>query len=203
VSDPPLVSAIGPAVPEPGDKVQVLVLTGTRLEPELTIELTDPTDQTQSYMGDQIVHRSPTEVHASVMLPVEGRYALTAINRNGERSEPFPFEVKTPPRPAPPVITEIRPPDPRPSPEAQRLTVRGRGFEQRLRVTVTDPAGVELTDVTTRNVMPDAFDLMVRLSTPGDYLVVVTNPSGGVSNAHVLTVQTPTSLGWRPGGRCP
>jgi hypothetical protein len=201
--EPPVISGLSPAIPEPKATVQVLTIAGTGFETGISIEVTDPAGQKQAYSGDQVARPSRTELHASVILPVEGDYSLTATNPDGGTSDPFPLTVKADPKPEPPVITQIRPPDPRPSPEQQTLTVEGRRFETGLRAIVTDPAGVEVTDVNVRNVTPESFELVLRLAMPGDYLVVVSNPAGGVSNTYVLTAHGRTRDGWHSGGRTP
>jgi len=74
-------------------------------------------------------------------------------------------------------------------PEPQDLTVQGRLFEPNLWVIVTDPLGVEVVDVVVRDIKPTSFVLRIKLETKGTYEMVLTNPSGGLSNRVTFNVK--------------
>lgn len=185
----PVISQVLPAVPSPDDEPQTLSLRGSDFLPGLEIEVMNPSGSTEVFSGDRVVRHDATRVDVTLLIPAEGRYAFIVRNRDGGVSQPFNVAVKATKEPAAPVITQVTPANLRPHPEPQTLRVEGRRFETGLRAIVTDPVGTEIGDVQVRNLTPTAFELILRLSEPGDYSLSVSNPSGGVSNVYQLAVQ--------------
>jgi hypothetical protein len=186
----PVITQVLPAVPSPGDEPQTLSLHGSDFLPGLELEVMNPSGATEVYSGDRVVRHDATRVDVTLLIPAEGRYSFVVRNRDGGVSQPFNVAVKATKEPAAPVISQVTPANIRPHPEPQTLRVEGRRFETGLRAIVTDPVGTEIGDVQVRNLTPTAFELILRLTEPGDYGLSVSNPSGTVSNVYQLTVQT-------------
>lgn len=187
----PEITRVEPATPAPGADPQQLAIQGADFMPGLTLEVTTPGGQTMTYAGGDI--QSPKAASFSVMipLPTEGRYGLVVRNTDGGVSEPYTLTVAAgePKDPKAPAITAVTPSDPVHGPAPQVLRVAGEGFERGLRAIVTDPMGQELVDVTLGEITPTAFDLTTLLERAGDYEIVVSNPSGTVSNVWTLSVR--------------
>jgi len=90
-----------------------------------------------------------------------------------------------------PVIREVSPATPEPSPTPQRLAIHGRDFQERLQLTITTPEGgtVVLKEQAIQGRTDTLFQVVTALITPGQYSLVVTNPDGGISEAFPLAVR--------------
>jgi hypothetical protein len=110
-------------------------------------------------------------------------------NPDGGVSAPFMIEARAVAKPPTPVIQRVLPEELTKHPEPQTLTVEGQNFGPGLRVTVTDPLGVEVVDPVVRDATNSSFKLSVKLENAGPYNLVVSNSTGAVSNVAVFTVK--------------
>jgi hypothetical protein len=158
--------------------------------PDLTLYVTSPDGAATHYSGAAIQARTEMTFQAALVFPTPGRYQLVVTNTDGGTSPPFTVEARaTQAKVEGPVISSITPAEPAKLPEAQALRVDGQRFEAGLRAIVTDPVGTEIPEVEVSKITAGSFELRVRLAQAGTYEVVVSNPSGAVSNVFQLTVR--------------
>lgn len=189
-SSTPVVTHVAPATPAVSARAQVLSIHGKEFMAGLTLAVTTPEGQTDTFTGSAIQARTETSFQVSLMFATPGRYQFVVTNTDGGTSEPFALEVaarKT--SPAAPVIERVTPSEPTAHPEPQLLRVDGQRFESGLRAIVTDETGAELPEVSVTKVTPRSFELRVRLDKAARYELVVNNPSGAVSNVVTITVR--------------
>ena len=185
----PIINNVDPAAPAPNTKAQVLTIAGQDFMPGLTLTLSEPAGNKTVIQGKAIVNQTPTSFQATVTLLNEGTYSLVVTNTDGGISPPFALGVKKQPPPQGPSIEKITPAEPTKRQDAQPLLVEGQRFSAGLRAIVTDPMGADVTDVQVAKVTPNQFELNVRLEHSGEYTLVVTNPSGAVSNTRRFLVR--------------
>ena len=99
------------------------------------------------------------------------------------------LKIDQPTRADAPAIERIEPPEPTRQAEIQMLRVIGQRFANGLQAVLTDPTGADVTDVQVTKVTQTSFELSARLDKAGDYSLVVTNPSGAVSNVARIPVR--------------
>jgi hypothetical protein len=152
------------------------------------VRTTSPSGAVAQYPDSSITYQRPTSFQAMVTLAVAGTYRIVVTNPDGKASAPFNLTVKSP---APtPSISGVEPQEPTKSMNPQTLTVLGTQFMPGLSAMVTDPAGTVMTinGSAVGQVSPTSVQITVTLELAGDYALVVTNPSGAVSNSFSFKV---------------
>ena len=185
----PVIASVVPRSPEPSKTAQMMTVQGRGFEKGLELQVKTPEGTSAVYRDDAIMALDDASFRVSVMLLTRGRYTLVATNRDGGSSDAFTLDVRDVPKPPLPAIDVILPDQIVARPEQQDLTVQGRLFEPNLWVIVTDPLGVEVVDAVVRDIRPTGFVLRIKLELKGTYEMVITNPSGGVSNHATFTVK--------------
>jgi hypothetical protein len=185
----PIIMSVAPASPTPAKDPQMLRISGQDFQPRLKLIVTTPGGGTMELKDDAIQQQQQTSFQVAVLLAMAGKYSLVVTNPDGGMSAPFVMEAKAVTKPPTPVIQRILPDALTKSPEPQNLTVEGSNFGPGVRVTITDPLGVEVLDPVVREVSANAFKLSVKLETAGPYNMVVSNSTGAVSNVAVITVK--------------
>ena len=184
----PRIDSVAPPAPARSPNPQTITVVGEDFLAGLRLDVTTPSGEHQAVQGDAIGARRPTSFQASLVFNAIGRYELVVTNTDGGKSPPFVVEVRAP-APDAPVISRVTPAEVVKRPEAQALQVEGSRFATGLRAIVTDPAGADVTDAVVSKLTPNSFELMVRLDQTGDYSLMVSNPSGAVSNVFRIVVR--------------
>jgi hypothetical protein len=186
----PIINNVDPATPAPNPKAaQVLTITGQDFMAGLTLTVSEPAGNKMVIQGKAITNQTAQSFQAAVTLTQEGTYSLVVTNTDGGISPPFAVPVKPRQPPQGPAIEKITPAEPTKRQDAQPLLVEGQRFSAGLRAIVTDPMGADVTELQVGKVTPNSFELTVRLEHSGEYTLVVTNPSGAVSNTRRILVR--------------
>jgi hypothetical protein len=185
----PVIMNVVPAAPAPARDPQILRITGQDFQPRLKLIITTPGGGTIELKDDAIQQARESSFQVSALLATAGKYALVVTNPDGGVSAPFVLEARAVVKPPTPVIQRVLPENITKNAEVQDLTVEGQNFGAGLRVTVTDPLGVEVLDPVVRDATTSSFKLSVKLENAGPYNLVVSNASGAVSNVAVFTVK--------------
>jgi hypothetical protein len=181
--------SVTPASPSPAKDPQVLRIGGQDFQPKLKLMVTTPGGGTMELKDDAIQQQQAGSFQVAIVIANPGKYSLVVTNPDGGISAPFVLEARAVAKPPTPVIQRILPETISKNPEAQTLTVEGQNFGPGVKVTVTDPLGVEVLDPVVREVTTSSFKLSVKLETAGPYNLVVSNSTGAVSNVAVVTVR--------------
>jgi len=189
VSSTPVVLSVTPAMPAPAKDPQTLRITGQDFQPRLKVILTTPGGGTIEFKDDAIQQQRESSFQVSALLAAAGKYSLVVTNPDGGTSAPFVLEARAVVKPTAPIIQRILPENIAKRPEPQELTIEGQNFGPGLRVTVTDPMGIEVSDPVVRDVNANSFKLSVKLEMAGPYNLVVSTSNGAVSNVGVFTVK--------------
>jgi hypothetical protein len=186
---PPRISDIAPADPGRSDRPRIVTINGANFLEGLTLEITTPSSSKQRFEGADIRDRKETSFQVSVLLSASGTYNFVVTNVDGQSSEPFPLSVQAAP-PTAPSVSRVSPSSVHRDQRAQPLRVDGARFEKGLTVTVTAPDGetTTLTGDAIKDLTTTSFSVSLVLSIEGQYSLAVTNPSGGTSNAVMVTV---------------
>ena len=183
----PKINGVQPEKLTASAKPQQITVSGQDFREGLTLVVTTPGGQPKNFSGADIVGRGPASFRVSIAFDAVGPYELVVLNTDGGKSSPFRIDVKA--GAVAPVIDRIQPPEIARSQEAQLLTLRGAGFEPGLRLSVTDPTGsVSVKDAFDR-LEPTIAVVRLVFEVSGTYSLMVTNPSGGQSNAISLTIR--------------
>jgi hypothetical protein len=185
----PIINNVDPSAPAPSTKAQVLTIAGQDFMPGLTLTVSEPAGNKTVIQGKAITGQTPTSFQAAVMLSQEGTYSLVVTNTDGGISPPFAVGVKGRAAAQGPSIEKITPAEPTKRQDAQPLLVEGQRFSAGLRAVLTDPMGADVTEVQIGKVTPNSFELTAKLEHSGEYTLVVTNPSGAVSNTRRFLVR--------------
>ena len=185
----PVILSVTPASPSPAKDPQVLRIGGQDFQPKLKLMVTTPGGGTMELKDDAIQQQQSGSFQVAIVIANPGKYSLVVTNPDGGISAPFVLEARAVAKPPTPVIQRILPETISKNPEAQTLTVEGQNFGPGVKVTVTDPLGVEVLDPVVREVTTSSFKLSVKLETAGPYNLVVSNSTGAVSNVAVVTVR--------------
>jgi hypothetical protein len=179
--DPEIV-AVAPNPAAPTTSPQSIAITGRGFLEHLTLSITGPSGAVQHYSEQTITYQRDTAFQAMVTLAAAGSYRLVVTNPDGKASTPFILSVKSPA--TTPSITAIEPQAIVKSTNPQNLTVLGAQFVPGLSAMVTDPAGnvVTISRDGVGTVSPTSVTITVTLELAGSYSLVITNPSGAVSN---------------------
>lgn len=184
----PRIDSVAPPSPARSANPQTVTIVGDDFQAGLRLDVTTPSGAKLSVQGDGIQSRRATTFQIALVFNEVGRYELTVTNPDGGVSAPFVVEVKQS-NPDAPVITRVTPAEVVKRPEPQALQVDGSRFASGLKALVTDPSGADVPDAVVAKLTPNSFELMVKLETAGDYALVVTNPSGTVSNVFTILVR--------------
>ena len=184
----PRIDSVAPPAPARSSTPQTITVNGEDFQAGLRLDVTTPSGEKQTVQGDGILSRRTTSFQAAIVFSAVGRYELVVSNPDGGVSPPFVVEVKQQAADAP-VISKVTPGEVSKKPEPQALQVEGSGFSTGLRAVVTDPAGADVAEPVVAKLTPNSFELMVKLELSGDYSLVVTNPSGAVSNVYRIVVR--------------
>jgi hypothetical protein len=178
----PEISSVAPNPAPPTSSPQAITVGGRNFVDHLTLSIVTPSGAVMQYADEAITYRRDTSVQAMVTLAVAGTYRVTVTNPDGKASSPFTLTAKSPA--AGPSISAIEPQDLARSTNPQTLTVIGAQFVPGLTAMITDPAGTVITinGSAVGQVSPTSVSLTATLEIAGNYEIVVTNPSGGVSN---------------------
>jgi hypothetical protein len=185
----PVIMSVTPASPSPAKDPQVLRIGGQDFQPKLKLVVTTPGGGTMELKDDAIQQQQPGSFQVAVVMANAGKYSLVVTNPDGGISAPFVLEARAVAKPPTPVIQRVLPETISKNAEAQTLTIEGQNFGPGVKVTVTDPLGVEVLDPVVREVTTSSFKLSVKLETAGPYNLVVSNSTGAVSNVAVVTVR--------------
>jgi hypothetical protein len=185
----PIIQNVDPSAPGPNTKPQILTIAGQDFMSGLTLTVSEPAGNKTVIQGKEITNQTATSFQATVLMPQEGTYSLVVTNTDGGISPPFAVGVKKSAQAQGPAIEKITPAEPTKRQDAQPLLVEGQRFSAGLRAVVTDPMGADVTELQVGKVTPNSFELTVRLEHPGEYTMVVTNPSGAVSNTKRFLVK--------------
>lgn len=185
----PEISAIAPAAPARSNKPQTLTISGKNFQMGLTLNVTQPSGQSLTFRDGDIQARRDTSFQISMLIDQAGAYSFVVTNRDGGTSEPFVLKVDQPRAADAPAIERIEPAEPTRQVEPQTLRVLGQRFAAGLQAVLTDPMGTDVTDVQLTKVTQTSFEISARLDKAGDYSLVVTNPSGAVSNVARIPVR--------------
>ena len=188
-SSTPVIMSVTPATPAPAKDPQILRIGGQGFQARLKLVITTPGGGTIELKDDAILQQRDSGFQVAVLLATAGKYALVVTNPDGGVSAPFVIEARAVAKPPTPVIQLVMPEELTKHAEPQTLTVEGQNFGPGLRVTVTDPLGVEVVDPVVRDMTASSFKVSVKLETAGPYNMVVTNSTGAVSNVAVFTVR--------------
>jgi len=179
----PEIVGVAPNPAPPTTSPQSIAVSGRNFLDHLTLSVTTPSGATQQYGEQAITYQRDTAFQAMVILAAAGTYRLVVTNPDGKPSAPFVLTVKSPA--TSPSITAVEPQAIVKSSNPQTLTILGAQFVPGLSAMFTDPAG----NVITVNgngvgaVSPTSVSLTVTLELAGSYALVITNPSGTVSNS--------------------
>jgi hypothetical protein len=185
----PVIMSVTPASPSPAKDPQVLRIGGQDFQPKLKLVVTTPGGGTMELKDDAIQQQQAGSFQVAIVMANAGKYSLVVTNPDGGISAPFVLEARAVAKPPTPVIQRIQPETISKNAEAQTLTIEGQNFGPGVKVTVTDPLGVEVLDPVVREVTTSSFKLSVKLETAGPYNLVVSNSTGAVSNVAVVTVR--------------
>jgi hypothetical protein len=185
----PVVTSIAPRIAGPDNHSQNITVNGRDFQPRLALTVVTPEGGSMHYKGDAIQSQRESSFQVAVIFATAGKYSLVVTNPDGGMSNPFVVEVPAQQKPPTPVIDRVLPEEILKNQEAQDLTVQGQRFAPGLRVIVTDPLGTEVLDPIVRELTQTSFKLNVKLETAGPYNLVVTNPSGAVSNVATFVVK--------------
>lgn len=189
VPSTPIIASVVPKMPEPSNRAQMMTVQGRGFEKGLELQVRTPEGTSAVYRDDAIMALDDASFRVAITFMTRGRYSLVATNRDGGSSDAFTVDVREVAKPPVPAIDVITPEELVVRPEPQDLTVQGRLFEPNLWVIVTDPLGVEVVDAVVRDIRPTGFVLRIKLETKGTYEMVISNPSGGVSNHATFNVK--------------
>lgn len=185
----PVITAVAPLTPSPSPQAQTVTVNGRDFQPKLSLTVRTPEGGTLQYKDEAIQSQRESSFEVAVIFATPGKYSLVVTNPDGGMSDPFVVEARAEQKPPTPVIDRVLPDQITKHQEPQELTVQGQRFAAGLRVIVTDPLGTEVLDPVVREVTPTSFKLSVKLETAGPYNLVVTNPSGAVSNVATIVVK--------------
>lgn len=179
----PEIVAVAPNPAPPTTSPQSIAVSGRNFLDHLTLSVTGPSGTVQQYGEQAVTYQRDTAFQAMVTLAAAGTYRIVVTNPDGKASTPFMLSVKSPA--TAPSITAIEPQAIVKSTNPQTITVLGSQFVPGLSAMVTDPAGsvITISGNGVGPVSPTSVTLSVTLELAGNYALIITNPSGTVSNS--------------------
>lgn len=183
----PKISGLSPGLIVESQAPQVITVAGANFLAGLTVSLTDPTGLTSTFEGSTVQSLQTSAFAISATFAIAGSYTLLVRNTTGETSPPFSFVVQGSSTATTPHIDAITPSSTVHSATPQVVSIAGSGFVQGATVTVVDPMG-QTVNVSVGALATTSIQISLTLSQVGSYTVVVTSPSGQMSNAAILSV---------------
>ncbi len=190
IASTPTITEINPATPRSSAEPQSIGVTGKDFLPGLSMEVQTPDSRTLIVSGGAINLGGPESFTASVLLERPGAYLFKITNADGGISRPFSFQVRDR-APAAPAITidRVVPDSPMKSDQAQTIRLEGRNLDSGIGVSVTDPAGSDVSDVAITKATSTSVDVTILLNQRGEYVLQANNRAGATSNRVTIKVQ--------------
>jgi hypothetical protein len=192
IASTPSITEINPAAPGASTDPQTLTISGKEFLNGLSLEVQTPDSRTIIVNGGAIAVRGPESFTASVVLDRAGAYLMKVTNTDGGMSRPFSFTVrdaKAQAQQSTIVIDRVVPDAPTKSDQAQTIRLEGRGLDSGIGVSVTDPAGSDVPDVTVTKATSTSVDVILLLNQRGEYVLQANNRAGATSNRVTIRVQ--------------
>jgi hypothetical protein len=195
VGSTPEIIQINPAAPGASSQPQAIAISGKDFLPGLSLEIQTPDSRTLRVNGGSITIAGPEAMTASMVLDVPGAYLMKVNNTDGGISRPFSFQVRGTPAaaakaaPAGIVIDRVVPDSPAKSDQPQTIHLEGRNLDSGIGVSVTDPAGSDVPDVTVSKATSTGVDIILLLNQRGEYVLQANNRAGATSNRVTIKVQ--------------
>jgi hypothetical protein len=181
-----VISGVSPSKVLANANPQQLRVTGSGFQPNLTVELTDPTGASTNFQGGQVLVE-PTLITFNATLGRGGTWKTVLKNPGEDPSGPKTFTVTEKP-----AIQKHDPADLHVNAGAIPLTLSGTGFQASLTVALTSPSNV-VTQVDAKDIVevkPESVRINVTLNAQGNWMVVVTNPGQNNSEPYTLAVKS-------------
>lgn len=190
IASTPQITEINPVTPATSTDAQLIAITGKDFLPGLSLEVQTPDSRTLVVSGGAINLRGPESFTASVTLDRPGAYLFKVTNSDGGISRPFSFMVRDR-APAAPAITidRVVPDAPMKSDQAQTIRLEGRNLDSGIGISVTDPAGSDVSDVSIAKATSTSVDVTILLNQRGEYVLQANNRAGATSNRVTIRVQ--------------
>jgi hypothetical protein len=186
----PIVSEINPATPSTSTEPQVLTISGKDFLAGLTVEVQTPDSRTLAIKDAGVSVRGPESLTASVILDRPGAYLVKIINTDGGMSRPFSLQVRDrTPQTQSITIDRAVPDSPNKSDQEQTIRLEGRNLDSGIGVSVTDPAGSDVPNVTVGKATSTSVDVTLLLNQRGEYVLQANNRAGATSNRVTIKVQ--------------
>jgi hypothetical protein len=186
----PLITEINPATPSTSTEAQVLTISGKDFLAGLTLEVQTPDSRTLAVSGGAISVRGPESLTASVILDRPGAYLLKITNTDGGMSRPFSLQVRDrAPQTQTITIDRVVPDAPTKSDQEQTLRLEGKNLDSGIGLSVTDPAGSDVPNVTVSKATSISIDVTLLLNQRGEYVLQANNRAGATSNRVTIKVQ--------------
>lgn len=189
IASTPIITEVNPATPANGPDAQTLTISGKDFLPALSLEVQTPDSRTVLVNGGAISVRSPESLTASVVLDRPGAYLLKIVNTDGGMSRPFSFTVRDRAPQSMITIDRVVPDSPTKSDAPQTLRLEGRNLDSGIGVSVTDPAGSDVPDVSIAKATSTSVDITLLLNQRGEYVLQANNRAGATSNRVTIKVQ--------------
>ena len=187
----PEITQINPAAPSASTQTQTVTISGKDFLPGLSLEIQTSDSRTLRVGGGSITLNGPESLTASVLLDRPGAYLMKLTNTDGGISRPFSFQVRGDASAAGPaiVIDRVVPDSPAKSDQPQTIHLEGRNLDSGIGVSVTDPAGSDVPDVSVSKATSTSVDIILLLSQRGEYVLQANNRAGATSNRVTIKVQ--------------
>lgn len=190
IGSTPLITEITPATPANATDAQSLTVSGRDFLPGLSLEVQTPDSRTLLVNGGSIAVRGPESFTASLILDRPGAYLLKVINTDGGMSRPFTIQVRDrTPQAQAITIDRVVPDAPSKSDQTQTIRLEGRNLDSGIGLSVTDPAGSDVADVTISKATSTSVDVIILLNQSGEYVLQANNRAGATSNRVTIRVQ--------------
>lgn len=191
VGSTPEITQINPAAPGASPQPQSVGISGKDFLPGLSLEIQTPDSRTLRVGGGSITITGPEAMTASMVLDVPGAYLMKVNNTDGGISRPFSFQVRgTPAVSATAIIIDrVVPDSPAKSDQPQTIHLEGRNLDSGIGVSVTDPAGSDVPDVSVSKATSTSVDIIILLNQRGEYVLQANNRAGATSNRVTIKVQ--------------
>jgi hypothetical protein len=187
----PEITQINPAAPGASPQPQSVAISGKDFLPGLSLDIQTADSRTLRVSGGSITITGPESMTASMVLDVPGAYLMKVNNTDGGISRPFSFQVRgTPAASATAIIIDRVVPDaPTKSDQPQTIHLEGRNLDSGIGVSVTDPAGSDVPDVSVSKATSTSVDIILLLNQRGEYVLQANNRAGATSNRVTIKVQ--------------
>lgn len=195
IASTPDITQINPAAPGASTQPQSVTISGKDFLPGASLDIQTPDSRTVRVNSASITVAGPESMTASMVLDRAGAYLMKVNNTDGGVSRPFSFQVRAAPgasaAPNAPaiVIDRVVPDSPTKSDQPQTIHLEGRNLDSGIGVSVTDPAGSDVPDVTVNKATSTSVDVILLLNQRGEYVLQANNRAGATSNRVTIKVQ--------------